>query len=204
MKLLVNLVQPFVQSKTVLSTGLNPFLCLLCVSNRTRTFINESASWAPFRHPTSLDAAKKIQGNLVFPNLDVFAAAGANTTLVKGSDVLVQNGVLSVEFDNVVQNAKVDGIEVLPVTSGPSGPPLALNFKYPDGTPVAGTLAYAVSSSLLSFQGSAVLNNGQAQCVISRIPAPWASARNLPSTSASQIPPAISSGNSPSVWTRRK
>jgi hypothetical protein len=41
-----------------------------------------------------------------------------------------------------------------------------LNFKYPDGTPVAGTLAYTVSSSLLSFQGSAVLNNGQAQSVI--------------------------------------
>jgi len=108
----------------------------------------------------------KIQGNPVFSNLDIFAAAGANTALVKGADVLVQNGVLSIEFDNVVQNAKVDGIEILPATSGPSGPPLALNFKYPDGTPVAGTLAYAVNSSLLSFQGSAVLNNGQAQCVI--------------------------------------
>lgn len=108
----------------------------------------------------------KIQGNLVFSNLDVFAVAGANTALVKGTDVLVENGVLSIEFDNVIQNAKVDGIEILPVTSGLSGPPLALNFKYPDGTPVAGTLEYAVSSSLLSFQGSAVLNNGQAQCVI--------------------------------------
>jgi hypothetical protein len=105
----------------------------------------------------------KIQGNLVFSKLDIFAAAGAKTALVKGADVLVQNGVLSIEFDNVIQKAKVDGIEILPVTSGP---PLALNFKYPDGTPVAGTLAYAVSSSLLSFQGSAVLNNGQAQCVI--------------------------------------
>ena len=108
----------------------------------------------------------KIQGNLAFSNLDIFAAAGANTALVKGADVVVQNGILTIEFDNVVQNAKVDGIEILPATSGSSGPPLALNFKYPDGTPVAGTLAYAVSSSLLSFQGSAVLNNGQAQCVI--------------------------------------
>jgi hypothetical protein len=108
----------------------------------------------------------KIQGNTAFSNLDIFVAAGANTALVKGADVLVQNGVLSIEFDNVVQNAKVDAIEILPVSSGPSGPPLTLNFKYPDGTPVAGTLGYAVSSSLLSFQGSAPLNNGQAQCII--------------------------------------
>ena len=108
----------------------------------------------------------KIQGNLVFSNLDIFSAAGAHTALLKSADVLVQNGVLSIEFDSVVQNAKVDGIEILPVISGPSGPPLSLNFNYPDGTPVVGTLAYAVSSSLLSFQGSAVLNNGQAQCVI--------------------------------------
>lgn len=108
----------------------------------------------------------KIQGNLVFSALDIFAAAGANTALVKGADVVVQNGALSIEFDDVIQNAKVDGIEILPVASGPSGPPLTLNFKYPDGTPVAGTLAYTVSSSLVSFQGSAPLNAGQAQCII--------------------------------------
>jgi hypothetical protein len=86
--------------------------------------------------------------------------------LVKGADVLVQNGVLSIEFDNVIQNAKVYAIEILPVASGLSGPPLLLNFKYPHGTPVAGTLAYTVSSSLLSFQGTATLNNGQAQAMI--------------------------------------
>jgi hypothetical protein len=31
---------------------------------------------------------------------------------------------------------------------------------------VAGTLNYSISSSLLSFQGSAPLTNGQAQCVL--------------------------------------
>jgi hypothetical protein len=108
----------------------------------------------------------KIQGNLVFSAMDIFAAAGANTALVKGADVVVQNGVLSIEFDSVVQNAKVDGIEILPSVAAPSGPPLTLNFKYPDGTPVSGTLGYVVTSSLLSFQGSAPLNNGQAQCII--------------------------------------
>jgi hypothetical protein len=105
----------------------------------------------------------KIQGAPVFSNLDIFAEAGANAALVKGADITVSNGQISIEFDNLVQTAKVNAIEILP---GMSGPSLSLNFKYPDGTPVAGTLAYNVSSSLLSFQGSAPLNNGQAQCVI--------------------------------------
>jgi hypothetical protein len=120
--------------------------------------------------PTQVKGARvfnvKMQGATVFSNLDIFAAAGANTALVKSADVTVSNGQVSIEFDNLVQNAKIDAIEILSVGSGPSGPPLTLHFTYPDGTPVAGTLAYTVSSSLLSFQGSAPLNNGQAQCVI--------------------------------------
>ncbi len=106
----------------------------------------------------------KVQGNLAFQNLDIFAAAGANAALIKGMDVSVQNGVLSIEFDNSVQNAKVDGIEILPLPA--QSPQLNLKFNYPDGTPVSGTLNYSISSSLLSFQGSAPLTNGQAQCVL--------------------------------------
>jgi hypothetical protein len=105
----------------------------------------------------------KMQGATVFSNLDIFSEAGANAALVKGADVTVSNGQISVELDNLVQTAKVNAIEILPGVSGPS---LLLNFKYPDGTPVAGTLGYSVSSSLLSFQGGAPLNNGQAQCVV--------------------------------------
>jgi hypothetical protein len=105
----------------------------------------------------------KIQRKVVFQNLDIFAEAGANAPLIKGVDATVTNGVLNVEFDNVIDNAKINAIEILLGTSGPS---LLLNFKYPDGTPVAGTLAYTVSSSLLSFHGNSPLNNGQAQCVI--------------------------------------
>jgi hypothetical protein len=108
----------------------------------------------------------KMQGAPVFSNLDVFATAGANAALVKGADITVSNGQVHIEFDNVVEKAKVDAIEILPEASAYSGPPLTLNFKYPDGTPVSGTLSYVVNSSLLSFQGSAPLNNGQAQCVI--------------------------------------
>jgi len=105
----------------------------------------------------------KMQGAAVFSNLDVFAEAGADAALVKGADITVSNGQVNIEFDNVVEKAKIFAIEILPGISGPS---LLLNFKYPDGTPVAGTLSYTVSSSLLSFQGSTPLNNGQAQCVI--------------------------------------
>jgi len=105
----------------------------------------------------------KIQGNAVFTNLDVFAEAGSDAALVKGADVSVSSGVLNIEFDNVANEAKVFAIEVLPGTSGPA---LTLSFKYPDGTPVAGTLAYNITSSLLSFQGSAPLTAGSAQCVL--------------------------------------
>ena len=117
--------------------------------------------------PTQVKGARvfnvKMQGAAAFSNLDVFAEAGANAALVKGADVIVSNGQISIEFDDLVQTAKVNAIEILPGVSGPS---LLLNFKYPDGTPVAGTLAYTVSSSLVSFQGSSPLNNGQAQAVI--------------------------------------
>jgi Malectin domain len=105
----------------------------------------------------------KMQGSPVFQNLDIFAEAGADAALIKGAEVQVSNGKLTIEFDNVVQNAKVSAIEILP---GPGGPALSLNFQYPDGTPVAGTLAYTVSSSLLTLKGSAPLTQGQVQAVL--------------------------------------
>jgi hypothetical protein len=105
----------------------------------------------------------KIQGAVVFSHLDIFAEAGAYGALIKGADVTASNGKLVIEFDNIVQNPKVHAIEILPGTSGPA---LTLNFKYPDGSPVVGTLSYAITSSLLSFQGTTPLTNGQAQCVL--------------------------------------
>jgi len=105
----------------------------------------------------------KMQGNAVFTDLDVFAEAGGDAALIKNSSVSVSSGLLTIEFDNVVSQAEVSAIEILPGTSGPA---MTLSFKYPDGTPVAGTLAYAVTSSLLSFQGSEPLTAGSAQCVL--------------------------------------
>ncbi len=105
----------------------------------------------------------KMQENTVFTDLDVFAEAGSDAALIKSANVSVSSGVLTIEFDNVVSQAEVSAIEVLP---GSWGPALTLNFKYPDGTPVVGTLAYNITSSLLSYQGSAPLVAGSAQCVL--------------------------------------
>jgi hypothetical protein len=105
----------------------------------------------------------KMQGRTVFKNVDVFAEAGADAALIKGTEVQVSNGKLTIEFDNVVQNAVVSAIEILP---GHGGPELSLNFQYPDGTPVAGTLAYVISSSLVTFKGSTPLTNGLAQAML--------------------------------------
>jgi hypothetical protein len=105
----------------------------------------------------------KMQGAPVFSNLDIFSLVGANTALMETANVTVTNGQVTVEFDNLVQTAKVNAIEILPV---PTGPSLLLNFTYPDGTPVPGNLAYTVSSPLLSFQGNSPLTNGQAKCII--------------------------------------
>lgn len=111
----------------------------------------------------------KLQGNTVFPNLDIFAAVGADRALVEGIDIAVTNGQADIEFDNVVRNALINAIEILPISS--TSPGMTLNFVYPDGSAVSGTLAYTISSSLLSFRGSVPLVNGQAQCTLLTSPA---------------------------------
>lgn len=108
----------------------------------------------------------KVQGAMVYSNVDIFALVGADTALTKSTTAVVSSGTLTLEFDNVVGGSKCSAIEILPLAAGPSGPPLTLNFTYPDGTPVPGNLAYTVSSPLLSFQGNSPLTNGQAKCII--------------------------------------
>lgn len=106
-----------------------------------------------------------LQGVTVFANLDIYAAAGANAALIKSANVNVTASTITIGFAHVSGlNPKISAIEILPLQAGSS--PLVLNFKYPDGTPVDGTLNYSISSSLLSFQGSVSLTNGQTQCVL--------------------------------------
>jgi hypothetical protein len=106
-----------------------------------------------------------VQGTVAFPSLDIFAEVGANTALIKTTSASVTNGTLTIGFTPVTGlSPKISAIEVLPANQAISGPTLTLSFKYPDGTPVAGSLNYSVSSSLLSFSGTQALVNGFAEC----------------------------------------
>jgi hypothetical protein len=107
-----------------------------------------------------------LQGATTFANLDIYAAAGANAALIKSANINVTNGAITIGFAHVSGlNPKISAIDIQQIPAAASST-LLLNFKYPDGTPVAGMLNYSISSSLLSFQGNTPLTNGQAQCVI--------------------------------------
>ncbi len=117
----------------------------------------------------------KVGGTTVLQNFDIFAAAGANTALVKGVDFAVTNGTATIELDNVPghDRGKIAAIELIsntPGTSTGTQPTLTLDFKYPDGTAVAGTLNYAVSSGAVKLSGAVPLNNGQATCQLFNSP----------------------------------
>ena len=117
----------------------------------------------------------KVEGTTVLQNFDIFAAAGANTALIKGVDFAVTNGAATIELDNVPghDRGKIAAIELIsnaPSTSTGTQPTLTLDFKYPDGTAVAGTLNYAVSSGAVKLSGAVPLNNGQATCQLFNSP----------------------------------
>jgi hypothetical protein len=108
----------------------------------------------------------KLQGNTTFKNLDVFAAAGANTALVKQANVLSTDGNVTIELDSIVQVAKIDAIEIIQSVAMPQ---LNLNFVYPDGTPVAGSLNYKVTSGTaggMTLSGNQPLNLGRVTCLL--------------------------------------
>jgi hypothetical protein len=101
----------------------------------------------------------KLNNTLVLQNFDIFAAAGSNKALVESFNTIVTNGSMAIEFDKLIQNPKINAIEILPLGNAPL---LTLKFSYPDGTPVSGSLHYAMSTSLLSIGGTLPLVNGLA------------------------------------------
>jgi hypothetical protein len=105
----------------------------------------------------------KIEGNMAFQNLDVFATVGANTALEKSADTVVTDGNLTIEFDSVQGLAEVNAIEI---TQNLATPQLTLNFVYPDGTPVSGALNYKVTTASSSLSGNQPLISGQATCLL--------------------------------------
>jgi hypothetical protein len=57
-----------------------------------------------------------INGVPVLENLDVFAEVGSMTPLVKSFEVPAPDGKIDIDFTNVVQNAAIAGIEIVPST----------------------------------------------------------------------------------------
>jgi hypothetical protein len=111
----------------------------------------------------------KTQGNVVFQDVDVFKTVGANAALIKGADIAVTNGQVTIELDDVAghDRGKVTALEI---TQNTGAPQLTLNFVHPDGTPVAGTLNYSVATTALKLGGNTPLTNGQATCVLFAAP----------------------------------
>ena len=87
----------------------------------------------------------------------------ATAEFAVGFNAVVTNGSILIEFDKLVQNPKINAIEILPVAGAPL---LTMKFTYPDGTAVAGSLHYAISTSLLTLGGNVPFVNGQATCAL--------------------------------------
>lgn len=105
----------------------------------------------------------KLNSQMVLQNFDIFSTAGANTAVVESFNTTVTNGKMAIQFDRLVENPKINAIEILPLGNAPL---LTLKFSYPDGTPVGGALHYAMSTSLLSIGGTLPLVNGQTTCAL--------------------------------------
>jgi hypothetical protein len=68
----------------------------------------------------------QMQSAVVFSALDIFAAAGGNTALVKSANVTVTNGTLTIQFLHRVNGAIVNAIEIIPLGSTAAGPSISL------------------------------------------------------------------------------
>jgi len=97
------------------------------------------------------ESSCKNPGISAFQNLDIFAAAGARAAFVR----TLSDGTkrfFRIEFDNVVQMAKIDAIEILPVAGASSQ--LAIYFFYPDAHPCG-------NADLLGYFFTAVVSRKQ-------------------------------------------
>lgn len=59
-----------------------------------------------------------LEGALALDNLDIFSEVGSNTALVKSIPVSITDGQLNIDFQRVLQNPNLSGIEVFPVLGG--------------------------------------------------------------------------------------
>ena len=69
----------------------------------------------------------QMQSATVFSALDIFAAAGGNTALVKSANVTVTNGTLTIQFVHRIDNPIVSAIEIVPL-SGTDPAPISVSL----------------------------------------------------------------------------
>lgn len=145
-------------------SGSTPLICKFAVTNgayRVNPLFSEN--YTGLQSVGARVFNVKLNGSLVLQNFDIFATVGANAAVVESFNTNVTNGQLAIEFDMLVQNPKINAIEILPLANSPM---MTLKFTYADGTPVTGNLNYAMSTSLLTIGGQLPLVNGQATCVL--------------------------------------
>lgn len=70
-------------------------------------------TWSPYFSVGSRIFHAQIEGVTVFPSIDVFAEAGANTALIKAATTFVADGHINIRLVRSVQNPIVSAIEVL-------------------------------------------------------------------------------------------
>jgi len=62
-----------------------------------------------------------LNGSPVIPSLDIFAAAGLNSELVKTFPITATNAI-SIVFTTITRNAVVSAIDIMPVATAPANP----------------------------------------------------------------------------------
>ncbi|WP_084658461.1 malectin [Thermogemmatispora onikobensis] len=93
-----------------------------------------------------------INGQQVLTNFDIYAAAGgANRAVVRQfSATATTSGTVTIQFSTVVDNAQVNGLEILPAAGGTPTPTPTPTGTPPGGTPNFGPNVYIFDPSMPS------------------------------------------------------
>jgi len=112
----------------------NPFSYAFNVANGTYT-VNLHFAETFFTSSGQRVFSVTAEGATIVSNLDIFASAGANAALIRTANVTVNDGQLNLNFTASVNNALVNGIEIIPSTS-PTATPTRTNTPVgPTNTP---------------------------------------------------------------------
>ena len=98
-----------------------------------------------------------LEGALALDNLDIFSEVGANAALVKSIPLSITDGQLNIDFQRVIQNPNLSGIEIFPVLGAgavETVPPTAPGNLAASGLTVSGvTLGWTASTDNVGVMG---------------------------------------------------